>query len=44
MKIGKDFIGVVIGAVIVNKKGKIFLSKRGSEAQNERGKWECPGV
>ena len=43
MKIGKDFIGVVIGAVIVNKKGKIFLSKRGSEAQNERGKWECPG-
>lgn len=43
MKIGKDFIGIGLGAVIVNKKGKIFLSKRGPEAQNERGKWECPG-
>lgn len=43
MKKGIDYIGVGIGAVIVNDEGKIFLAKRGKEARNEMGKWECPG-
>lgn len=43
MKKGVDFIGVGIGAVIIDKKGRIFLSKRGRKARNEVGKWECPG-
>lgn len=43
MKRGKDYIGVGIGAVIINEAGKVFLSKRGKNAQNERGLWECPG-
>lgn len=43
MKKGVDYIGVGIGAVIVNGNGKVFLSKRGPKAKNERGKWECPG-
>ena len=43
MKKGKDYIGVGIGAVIFNKDGKMFLSKRGGKAQNEKGKWESPG-
>ncbi len=40
---GLDYIGVGVGAVIFNKEGKIFLSKRGKKARNDRGKWECPG-
>lgn len=43
MRKGVDYIGVGIGAVILNKEGKIFLSKRGKKARNESGKWECPG-
>lgn len=43
MKKGKDYIGVGVGAVILNKQGKFFLSKRGSKAQNEPGTWEFPG-
>lgn len=40
---GTDYIGVGIGAVIINAEGKFFLAKRGEGAQNERGKWEFPG-
>jgi mutator protein MutT len=40
---GVDYIGVGIGAVILNPEGKILLSKRGPKARNERGKWEFPG-
>jgi len=43
MKKGVDYIGVGVGAVIVDRQGKIFLSKRGKDAYNEKGKWECPG-
>lgn len=43
MKRGIDYIGVGIGAVIINDKGNLFLSQRGEKAQNERGKWEFPG-
>jgi len=40
---GVDFIGVGVGAVIVNKKGELFFARRGPKAKNERGLWEFPG-
>lgn len=43
MKKGIDYIGVGVGAVIVNSDGRLFLARRGREARNERGKWEFPG-
>jgi len=43
MRRGVDYIGVGVGAIIVNDDGKVFLAKRGSKAQNERGLWEFPG-
>ncbi len=43
MQKGVDYIGVGVGAVIVNQEGKFFLAKRGPKAKNERGKWDFPG-
>lgn len=43
MKRGVDYIGVGVGALIVNSSGKLFLAKRGPFARNERGLWEFPG-
>jgi 8-oxo-dGTP diphosphatase len=43
MKRGVDFIGVGVGAIIVAEDGRLFLSRRGSLAKNERGCWEFPG-
>lgn len=43
MKIGIDYIGVGVGALILNEKGEIFLNKRGIHSRNEKGKWEAPG-
>ncbi len=43
MKKGVDYIGVAVGALIFNKKGEIFLTKRSQNAKNERGHWEAPG-
>ena len=43
MKAGVDYIGVAIGAFIVNGKGEVLLVKRSSNAKNEKGKWEAPG-
>ena len=43
MKKGVDFIGVGVGAIIINNEGKLFLAKRGAEVRNESGKWEFPG-
>jgi len=40
---GIDYIGVGVGALIVNPKGRVFLAKRGIKAKNERGLWEFPG-
>lgn len=39
---GVDYIGVGVGAAII-KNGKLFITKRGKKAKNERGKWEIPG-
>ncbi len=43
MKRGVDYIGVGVGAVIINRDGKIFCHKRGKKARNENGKWDMPG-
>lgn len=42
-KIGIDFIGVSVGAIVFNEKGEVFLSKRSQNCKNERGCWEFPG-
>ncbi len=43
MKRGIDYIGVGVGAIIVNERGEVFLARRGPQAKNERGLWEFPG-
>jgi mutator protein MutT len=43
MKKGIDYIGVGVGAAILNNEGKLLITLRGKEAKNERGKWEIPG-
>jgi len=42
-KKGVDYIGVSAGALILNDRGEIFLSKRSMNTKNERGCWETPG-
>lgn len=43
MKRGIDYIGVGVGAVVVDEEGRLFLARRGMHATNERGLWEFPG-
>lgn len=43
MKRGIDYIGVGVGAIIINERGELFLAQRGPLAKNERGLWEFPG-
>lgn len=43
MKRGVDYIGVGVGAILVDSQGRLFLAKRGVKAKNERGCWEFPG-
>jgi mutator protein MutT len=40
---GIDYIGVGVGALIIDDQGRLFLSRRGAKAKNERGLWEFPG-
>jgi mutator protein MutT len=40
---GVDYIGVGVGAVLVDAEGRLFLARRGPLAKNERGLWEFPG-
>lgn len=40
---GIDYIGVGVGALIVDDQGQLFLSRRRLKAKNERGLWEFPG-
>ena len=40
---GVDYIGVGVGALIVDEQGRLFLARRGPKAKNERGLWEFPG-
>ena len=43
MQRGIDYIGVGVGAIIINEAGQVFLARRGPMAKNERGLWEFPG-
>ncbi len=43
MRKGKDYIGIGIGAIILNKKGQILLIQRGKKSKNEVGLWGFPG-
>jgi 8-oxo-dGTP diphosphatase len=43
MKRGVDYIGVGVGAILVNAQGHLFLARRGPLSRNERGLWEFPG-
>jgi len=43
MKRGVDYIGVSVGAMIINDKDEVLLCKRSQRASNERGCWEIPG-
>lgn len=43
MKPGVDYIGVGVGAIIIDDEGHLFMAKRGSKVTNEAGKWEFPG-
>lgn len=43
MRRGIDYIGVGVGALLVDEEGQIFLARRGPAAKNERGLWEFPG-
>lgn len=43
MKPGVDYIGVGVGAIIINDEGQLFMAKRGSKVTNEAGLWEFPG-
>lgn len=41
MKQGKDYIGVSVGAYILNENNELLLMKRNKEP--EKGKWSIPG-
>ncbi len=43
MQPGIDYIGVSVGAIILNERDEFFMSQRGQKARNERGCWEFPG-
>ena len=43
MKIGKDYIGVGCGALIINEHGQTLLLKRTSETKSNAGQWSKPG-
>jgi 8-oxo-dGTP diphosphatase len=43
MQRGIDYIGVGVGALIVDDEGRLFMARRGPKAKNERGLWEFPG-
>jgi 8-oxo-dGTP diphosphatase len=43
LKRGTDYIGVGVGAIIINRQNELFLAQRGPLAKNERGLWEFPG-
>ena len=40
---GINYIGVGVGAIILNREGKALLAKRGRKSQNEKGRWSYPG-
>lgn len=43
MKPGVDYIGVGVGAFIMNDVGEFLLMKRGKNVSTEPGRWALPG-
>lgn len=43
MEVGKDYIGVGCGAIIVNDKQEVLLVKRSMNSRTEPGTWSRPG-
>lgn len=43
MKPGKDFIGVGVGAFILNDKNEFLMLLRSENCKNEHNKWMIPG-
>ncbi len=43
MKPGKDFIGVGVGAFILNDRNEVLMLLRSKNCKNEAGKWMIPG-
>ena len=43
MKQGVDFIGVGVGAFILNEKDELLLTLRSKSSRNEACMWELPG-
>ena len=43
MKPGKDFIGVGVGAFILNDNNEVLMLLRSEQCKNEAGKWMIPG-
>lgn len=43
MRRGIDYIGVGVGAILINNNGELFFARRGELAKNERRLWEFPG-
>jgi hypothetical protein len=41
---GREFVGVGVGAIVLNAEGKVLLEKRGPLASNDQGLWGCPGA
>lgn len=40
---GRDHIGVGVGALVFDDRGRLLLALRGEAARNEVGAWEFPG-
>ncbi|MFA6255238.1 MAG: NUDIX domain-containing protein [Patescibacteria group bacterium] len=43
MKVGKDYIGVGCGAIIINDKNEVLLMKRAKDSRVDAGMWCRPG-
>lgn len=43
MKKGTDFIGVTVSFLCHDGQGNVLLSKRGEQARDEQGRWDCGG-
>lgn len=43
MKKGEDFIGVTVSFLCHDGAGNVLLSKRGVNARDEHGRWDCGG-
>jgi ADP-ribose pyrophosphatase YjhB (NUDIX family) len=43
MKKGEDYIGVTVSFLCHDGEGNVLLSKRGKNARDEHGRWDCGG-